>query len=112
MFEGWVRTLLRAYAEERELYDEIFYWSPAQARQTEVDFLLRRGEELLALEVKWKRRFTRDLLSGLLPIGDLTGVVRRVLLYAGSRELKTQEGIEVWPVRRFLEALGGDDLWP
>ena len=112
LLEGWVHTLLRTYAETRDLYEEMFYWAPAQARRTEVDFLLRRGGELLALEVKTKERFVRELLSGLLAIGDLKGVVRRILLYRGSRELVTREGIEVWPVRRFVAALEDDDLWP
>ena len=112
LLEGWVLTLLRTYAEERQLYEEIFYWSPHQARRTEVDFLLRRGGELLALEIKSKKRFTRDLVSGLLAIGDLAGVVRRILVYDGAHEMKTREGIEVWPVRRFLDALARGALWP
>ncbi|MEE8526866.1 MAG: DUF4143 domain-containing protein [Thermoanaerobaculia bacterium] len=112
LFEGWILTVLRAYAEERRLYDEIFYWAPAQSRQTEVDFVLRRDDEVLAIEIKSKRRFTRDLLSGLLAIGDLDGLVRRVLVYEGTQELVTQEGIEVWPVRRFLDALAAAEMWP
>ena len=68
--------------------------------------------ELLALEVKSKERFVRELLSGLLAIGDLEGLARRILVYRGSRELVTGEGIEVWPIQRFLQALEGDDLWP
>ena len=112
LFEGWIQTLLRAYAGERELFDEIFYWSPAQAKQTEVDFLLRRGNELLAIEVKSKQRFTRNMLSGLIAIGELDDVVRRLVVYGGDRRLTTQEGIEVWPLRRFLDALADDGLWP
>lgn len=112
LLEGWILTLLKTYAEERELYDEISYWSPLQARQTEVDFLLRRGDELLALEVKSKNRFTRSMVAGLVAIGELTGVVRRILVYDGARELKTQDGIDVWPIPRFLDALDGDALWP
>ena len=36
----------------RELFDEMFYWAPAEAEQTEVDFLLRRGKDLVAIEAK------------------------------------------------------------
>ncbi len=32
--------------------DEIFYWSPAEAKHTEVDFLLKKGREYIAIEVK------------------------------------------------------------
>ena len=112
LFEGWIQTMLRTYGEERELFEEMFYWSPAQSKQTEVDFLLRRGSELLAIEVKSKPRFTREMLSGLLAIGELDDVVRRIVVYRGERDLMTREGIEVWPVARFLDALASDTLWP
>lgn len=112
LFEGWVLTLLRAYAEERDLYEEIFYWAPAQARGVEVDFLLRRGRELLAIEVKSGSRFTPSLLTGLRAIGELEGLVRSLLVYGGDRRLRTPDGIEVWPVRDLLEALAVGELWP
>ncbi|MFW6012112.1 MAG: DUF4143 domain-containing protein [bacterium] len=51
LLEGWVHTLLRTYMEERDLADELAYWAPAGST-VEVDFLLRRGPELCALEVK------------------------------------------------------------
>jgi len=112
LLEGWVHTLLRAYAEERELFDEIFYWSPTQAGAIEIDFLLRRGRSFLAVEVKSQRRFTPSLLAGLHAIADLPGLVRRVLVYTGDRELRTPEGIDVLPVPRFLEAIKVGRLWP
>ena len=107
-----MHTLLRAYAEERELFDEIFYWSPTQAGAIEIDFLLRRGRSFLAVEVKSQRRFTPSLLAGLHAIADLPGLVRRVLVYTGDRELRTPEGIDVLPVPRFLEAIKVGRLWP
>ena len=112
LFEGWVYTLLRAYGEERELFDEIAYWAPTQAGRIEVDFLLRRGRRFLALEVKSQRRFTPSLLAGLQAVGDLDGLVRRVLVYTGDRELRTPEGIEVWPVQQLVDAIEADTLWP
>jgi predicted AAA+ superfamily ATPase len=112
LLEGWVFTLLRAYAQERELYDEIFYWAPAQARHLEVDFLLRRGNELLALEVKSASRFSRSWIAGLKAIGKLDDVVRRIVVYRGGERLKTSEGIEVWPVETFLRRLERNRLWP
>jgi len=95
LVEGWVLTLLRAYAEENELFDAISYWSPAQSQGLEVDLLLRRGNEHLALEVKSSARFSRSWLKGLRAVGELHGVVRRVIVYAGSETLKTEEGVEV-----------------
>jgi predicted AAA+ superfamily ATPase len=112
LLEGWVLTLLRAYAEERQLYDEISYWAPTQARRVEVDFLLRKGRELLALEVKSASRFSRSWAGGLRAIGELPQVVRRVVVYRGKQELKTEDGIEVWPIELFLRRLEQKELWP
>jgi uncharacterized protein len=112
LFEGWIHTLLRAYGGTGTLFDEISYWSPAEARSVEVDFLLQRGGEHLALEVKAGARFTPAWLSGLTAIGDLPRLARRVLVYTGTRELRTPEGIEVWPLARLLTALADGTLWP
>lgn len=111
LLEGWVFNLLRTYAEERGLYDEIFYWSAAQTN-VEVDFLLQRGGHFLALEVKAANRFSKSMLTGLKAIKDLKGLARRVLVWTGNRPQRTASGIEVWPVETFLKALETDRLWP
>lgn len=112
LFEGWILTLLRAHNARSRLFEEIAYWAPAQARQTEVDFLLRRGRDYLALEIKSQPRFDATQLSGLRAIAGLPRLVRRVLVYLGDRRLKTDEGIEVWPLQGFLRAVADDRLWP
>ena len=112
LLEGWILTVLRAHNEQSKLYEEISYWAPLQAQQTEVDFLLRRGREHLALEIKAQSRFSHSLLSGLRAIADLPRVARRVLVYLGDRRLRTEDGIEVWPLRAFLDAVAQEKLWP
>jgi predicted AAA+ superfamily ATPase len=112
LFEGWIHTLLRAYGGTGPLFDEIAYWAPAETRSAEVDFLLQRGDEYLALEVKSGARYSPAWLSGLTAIADLPRLVRRVLVYTGARELRTPEGIEVWPLAKFLTALADGTLWP
>lgn len=112
LLEGWVFTVLRAHNEQSDLFEEITYWAPVQARQTEIDFLLRRGREYLALEVKGQARFSHTQLSGLRAIADLPRVVRRVLIYLGDRRLRTEDGIEVWPLRAWLDAVAHNRLWP
>lgn len=112
LLEGWVHTLLRTYMAERGLADEIAYWSPVGSKRLEVDFLLRRGDELCALEVKNARRTNSQDLSGLRAIGELPQIRRRVLIHRGERPTRTEDGIDVWPVGTFLEALQADRLWP
>ena len=112
LLEGWILTVLRAHNEVTPLFDEVWYWAPAQARTTEVDFLLRRGREYLALEVKARPRISGTELVGLRAVADLCGLVRRVLVYLGSRRLRTDDGIDVWPVATWLDAVGEGRLWP
>lgn len=111
LLEGFLATLLKTYGEYDGLFDEISYWSPADADKTEVDFLLRKGSRFAAIEVKSSQRLPADALRGLRAIAELRGVGRRVVVYRGAEELKTEDGIEIWPVPRFLEALEKKTLW-
>ena len=111
LFEGWILSLLRAHAEEQPVFDDIHYWAPVESR-TEVDFLLSRGNEYLAIEAKAASRYNTGLLKGLRAISELPRLVRRVLVYDGGRAFRTEDGIDVWPVKRFLKALQTDSLWP
>ena len=112
LLEGWVLTSLRAHAQVSELFDSVSFWAPAQAAHTEVDFLLERGNELLAIEVKATDRHHTSQLKGLRAIGDLPRVARRVLVYSGQRSFRSSDGIDVWPLKRFHEALRESALWP
>lgn len=112
LLEGWILTVLLAHNERSALFEDATYWAPLQARQTEIDFLLRRGREYLALEVKAQSRFSSPQLSGLRAIADLPRIARRVLVYLGERRLRTDDGIEVWPLDFLLEKLAEGRLWP
>ena len=111
LFECWVLTLLRAHAERHALYEGIYYWAPHRST-VEVDFLLRRGKELLAIEVKSTSRYHTAHLKGLHAIAELPGLVRRVLVYAGERSFRTEDGIDIWPAARVAAAAAEDRLWP
>lgn len=112
LFEGLVLTILRAHNEIDRLFEDIWYWAPLQARATEVDFLLRRGRDYLALEVKSAARVSSTDLTGLRAIQALPGVVRRILVYRGARRLKFEDGIEAWPFAFWAEAVAEGRLWP
>ena len=110
LFEGWIYTLLLTYRDTRNLFERIHYWAPMNSR-TEVDFLIHRGTECVAIEVKSSKIFNQRLLTGLNAIDGLDGLVRRVLVYGGDFDYRTDDGIDIWSVRRFLEALSNDQLW-
>ncbi len=112
LMEGVVLTTLRAHGEAADVYEEIFYWSPHQSRDIEVDFLLRRGNELLAIEVKATDRYHTGLLKGLRAVEGHKNLVRRVLVYTGNRSFRSSDGIEIWPFTRFARQLADGSLWP
>ncbi len=110
--EGWVLHLLRAHGEGTELYEAIHYWSAHSAARTEVDFILRRGADLLAIEVKSQVRHHTGQLRGLRAVAELKGMARRILLYGGRRSFRTEDGIDVWTYDRLHRTLEEDALWP
>ena len=110
--EGFVLGLLRAYRETSDLYDRISYWAPSQAQTVEVDFLLERQGEYVAIEVKSAARYDTSLPKGLRAVQELPGLARSILLYGGERSFATTDGIEIWPISRFCEALAANALWP
>ena len=112
LLEGWVLSLLRAYQDTFDLYDEIYYWSPVSSNSTEVDFLLERVGEYLAIEIKSADVFHSRFLTGLRAISCLKNLVRRLLIYTGDRVLKTEDGIEIWPLGYLLNAIQENRLWP
>jgi predicted AAA+ superfamily ATPase len=112
LLEGWVANLLRSYRDYRSLFDDWSYWAPAEATQTEVDFVLRRGRESIAIEVKAAARIGDEELRGLRAIAGLHGLKRRILIHPTGRTRITEDGIDIWPVNNFLEMLETGNLWP
>ena len=111
LLEGWVLGLLRAHNEHQRIYDDIGYWAAAESA-AEVDFVLTRDREYLAIEVKASERYNTAMLKGLRAITDLTGLARRILAYRGRRAFRTEDGIDVWPLDSLHQALQDDQLWP
>lgn len=110
LFEGWIFTLLQTYRDTRGLFERIHYWQPVNSR-TEVDFVLLRGADCVAIEANSAKTYNTRLLTGLRAIANLPGLRRRVLVYGGEEDYRTDDGIEVWSVRRFVDALEADQVW-
>lgn len=111
LLEGWIASLLRTYGEQRSLFDSMSYWAPHHSN-VEVDFVLQRGREILAIEVKSSAQVKPECLRGLRAVAEHEQVVRRVLVYGGSNRLMLEDGIEVWPVEELLNRLAAGTVWP
>lgn len=110
LFEGLVAQLLRAYKDDRGICDEIYYWAPSSRSETEIDFLLVRGADLIAIEVKSGQTFTDTWCKGLRAVAEPKGMCRRILIYPRGPVLRTEDGIAVYPFQHFSDLLAGNSL--
>jgi predicted AAA+ superfamily ATPase len=110
LFEGLVAQLLRAYRDYRHLFDEMNYWAPAGGVETEVDFLLSRDREFVAVEAKSGKAFSEKWCKGLRAIIGLKGLQRRIVVYPHGPVLRTEDGIDVVPFDFFARLLAENRL--
>ena len=110
LFEGLVAQLLRAYRDYRDTFDEMYYWAPSGRSDTEIDFLLVRGADLIAVEAKSGNTFMEGWCKGLRAVAQLKGLKRRIIVYPKGPVLRTKDGIEVFPFQHFADLLAGDAL--
>lgn len=111
LFEGWVASTLKAYSDYRNTFDDMYYWAPADAQKTEVDFLLRKKNEFVAIEVKASERLRPEDFLGLKAISGLKGLKRRFIICLVDRPQKNNDGIEILPVNSFLSSLVNNRLF-
>ena len=71
----------------------------------EVDFVLVRGSELIAVEAKSGGIFTDAWCKGLRAIKPLEGLQRRIVVYPRGPVMKTRGGIDVLPFKHFADEL-------
>ena len=112
LFEGLVAQLLRAYQDYRGFCDRICYWAPSGRMETEVDFLLLRGQEFVAIEAKSGLTFMESWCKGLRAISSLEGLRRRIIVYPRGPALRTGDEIDVLPLADFSGLLASNALWP
>ena len=105
LFEGMVAQLLRAYKDYQGLFDDMYYWAPSGRSSMEVDFILVRGSELIAVEAKSGNTFTDAWCKGLRVIEPLEGLQRRIVVYPHGPIMRTRDKIDVLPFKHFADEL-------
>ena len=88
----------------------MFYWAPSQKSDVEVDFLLARRKDLLAIEVNSGNTFQESWCKGLRAVPQLQGLRCRIIVYSQCPVLQTEDGIEVLPFRHFADLLADQSL--
>ena len=106
LFEGFIAQTLKAYRELGRLdCDQISYWS-AGKNSVEVDFVVQRGKERIAIEAKSGTDPEKRWFAGLSALSDSMKLKRSILVYAGKRKYKSASGVEVLPVEDFMREIG------
>jgi predicted AAA+ superfamily ATPase len=72
----------------------------------EVDFILERGRELVAIEAKASRIVSASDLRGLARFADYVGRKPRRMVWYLGRDAKRIDGVEILPWQQGLKALG------
>jgi predicted AAA+ superfamily ATPase len=101
-FESWCFHELGAYNSYSERFAKLGYWRLASG--IEVDFIV--NEMQVAIEAKATRKVTSDHLKGLRHlVRDHPKVGRRIVVCLESKARRTEDGIEVQPVKNFARQL-------
>lgn len=102
LVETWVASELRKVLDASDGGGELFFWRTHAGR--EVDFLLVRGEDVVAVEVKWTRRLDEKDLAGLRSCREALGDRLRmsVLLHPGEAVLAVDERTVAVPMSVFF----------
>ena len=114
LFEGWIASLLKTYQSYRNTFDDWNYWAPTESSSKEVDFLLWKNDECLALEVKSSNRWRKEYTQGLSALAEnwkSKVKLKRKIVYLGDESLQTDDGIDVLPLKKFLDQLEGNTLF-
>ena len=106
-FESWLFHEISAYLAYTRSEERLSYWRLAGG--AEVDFII--GDMRIAIEAKGAARIGSRHLKGLRTLArDHPEVQRRIVVCLEPRALKTDDGIEILPVQRFLDGLWDDDF--
>jgi predicted AAA+ superfamily ATPase len=106
VFEHWViLQVVYLNRAQRHGWRLSSYRSEAGA---EVDLIVERDSDFLAIEIKAARSVSAVDTRGLQSLQSLLGTrgpLRKWIIYRGPRKQKFENGVEVWPVLEALRAL-------
>jgi predicted AAA+ superfamily ATPase len=105
-FEHYLLMEIRAYQSYRAPELQVHYWRTSSG--LEVDFVL--GDMRTAIEVKGATRVHEGDGRGLRALREEHKIGRAIVVCLEPEPRRTEDGIEIWPWRMFLQALWADDL--
>lgn len=93
------------YRRRGPLWPELDLFHFRTKHGLEVDFVVRAGREIWAIEVKSARSISNSMLTSLRRLRDhIPGLSRTILLFLGDRPQRADD-VEILPIERFLASL-------
>lgn len=102
LFETYILHELKCYNDYFQARYDVFYWGTPG--ENEVDFILSRGRELVGIEVKASRTWSKDFHFGLKTLLETGKIKKAYGVYLGEDILK-KENVLVLPARVFIQRL-------
>ena len=96
VLESYVVAQVVPDAQTASKRTECFYWREAGRSPKEVDIVLKRGEQLLGIEVKSSATFSDADLRGLRALSNDRRFVRGYVVYMGSETVRV--GDRIWAI--------------
>ncbi|MCC6809254.1 MAG: ATP-binding protein [Deltaproteobacteria bacterium] len=103
VFEHFIFMELRAAIDYLDPLQALTYWRSLS--QLEVDFIVRRGDRLIAIEAKATKRASKKDFAGLRAFAEDFPKARKLCVCREDVARTTDDGVEVLPYRAFLQQL-------
>lgn len=104
-FEHLIFHELRSYLAYKRIDAPMHYWRTHS--QLEVDFLIGDG---IAIEAKAGSRIVAPQLKGLKALSEETSLKRRICVCREEFPRKDDSGVQIIPIKQFLDALWSGDI--
>lgn len=110
MLEGLVANFLRSTISYQNIPAELFHF-PRYGSYSEVDFIIRKDERLVAVEVMASPNVDSRALKGLRSVQELPGITKRILVSGVMLPERTVDGIDILPFRSFFQIAESGELF-
>lgn len=107
LFETFILSELQSYNSYHQKYWEFYYWGTPS--QSEVDFIIAKGNKLIGLEVKATKKWKTEYNKSLQTLLEAKKIKSAFGVYMGKEKLKYGQ-IDVYPVEEFLTLIRTENI--
>ena len=107
LLENLILNELKMVSSYRSLGWQINYWGVPSGG--EVDFIISQGKKHIGIEIKTSKSWRKDYSKGLTTLLAENKIHKAIGIYLGKEKLK-EDGIEIYPIEKFLKLLWSQQL--